>query len=95
MSTVWDVTGITVDEASPLTLNTDIDAVTITIDSDIESVTLTVPEEVESTTVEVPGMQGPPGVQNMYVQTVNPATQDPENPWGMDEKGFIWIEANV
>lgn len=36
----------------------------------------------------VTGPQGPAGLQNVYVQTDDPAI---EYGWGMEQKDFIWI----
>lgn len=80
MSTVFDITGISIDDGTVVTLENPVTVVNTTLNA------------VESVVVEVPGMQGPPGVQNVYVQENDPAV---EFGWGMEEKGYIWIEADV
>jgi hypothetical protein len=92
VSSVWDVETLIVDESEPVAFSNQVESITIAVESDIETVTLTVPEEVDSVNVEVPGMQGAPGLQNVYVQLNDPAV---EFGWGMAEKGYIWIEADV
>lgn len=75
MSTVFDVTGISVDGLTSAIDTTP--AVDINVD------------EVLTVEVQVPGMQGPPGVQNVFPQSNNPAV---EFGWGPEEEGFIWLE---
>ena len=92
MSTVFDVTSITIDDGAPLGLSAGVDNVSISVVNVVETVTVSTPDPVDSAMVEVPGMQGAPGVKNVYVQLANPAVA---NGWGMAEKGYIWIEVDV
>lgn len=88
MSTVFDVTSVIVDGGNPAIFDTAIDTVTISDVTTTPSVTIDSPETVDVVTVEVPGMQGAPGVKNVYVQEANPATQ---YGWGVEETDYIWI----
>lgn len=88
MSTVFDVTSIVVDGGTPAAFDTAIDTVTISDVTTTPSVTISNPETVDVVNIEVPGMQGPPGLKNVYIQSENPATQ---YGWGIEETNFIWI----
>lgn len=41
------------------------------------------------TEVVTAGPQGPPGLQNVYIQTNDPSV---EFNWGPEEEGFVWIQ---
>jgi len=92
VSSVFDVDTISIDESDAIDFSSKVESVEILVDSDIETVTITQPDDVRSVMVEVPGIQGEPGVKNVYVQSENPATQFG---WGAAEKGYIWIEVEV
>lgn len=87
MSTVFDVTGISVDGGATTALIAGVDQVTITDATSIPNVTVSVPDPVDTVTVEVPGIQGPPGLQNVFVSST-----DPSAGWGAAQTGFIWIQ---
>lgn len=95
MSTVFDVTGITVsaDVEIPVTINS-VESVTIADAMVTPTVTLESDLMVSQIDVEVPGPQGPPGVQNVYVGATNPATI-PGQEWGAEEINYIWIRTDV
>lgn len=95
MSSVLEVTAISVAGAPAVTVGVGTTNVQVTNAMTIPSVDITVPSPIQTVAVEVPGMQGPPGLKNVYVQWVDPSTEDPENPWGPEEAGFIWIKADV
>ena len=93
MSTVFDVTGVTIDaDVSTSFTVAGVESVTIADVTAPVSVTIDATDVVSGVAVEVPGMQGPPGLQNVYPQLANPALQ---YGWGPEEAGFIWIEVNV
>lgn len=48
-------------------------------------------ESINTTMMEIatPGVQGAPGVQNLYVQQADPAIQ---NGWGQEQTNYVWIE---
>jgi len=93
VSTVFDVTAVTVDADTSTTFSVaGVDEVVITDATLVPDITLDAPEAVSGVIVEVPGMQGPPGLKNVYVQENDPAV---EYGWGPEEAGFIWIEVNV
>ncbi|HEY6021702.1 MAG TPA: hypothetical protein VIY48_18090 [Candidatus Paceibacterota bacterium] len=70
----------------------------ISLDVDLESVTSNnnLVTEVSAVEIDLPvsltAQQGPPGVQNLYVQGTNPAVQ---YGWGPEEAGFIWVNASI
>ena len=78
MSTIFDIAQVTVDDNL-----FDITGVSIGFSTTFPIVT------TDSIIVEVPGLQGPPGLQNVYAQTANPATQ---YGWGVEETGYIWLQ---
>jgi hypothetical protein len=90
VSTVFDVTAITVDGGTPIVASADVDVITISDVTTAPSIVIDQPDTVQSVTVEVPGIQGPPGLQNVFV-----GPDDPSAGWGMAQKGFIWIEVDV
>lgn len=90
MSTVFDVTAVTVDSGAPIAAAADVDVITISDVTTAPSIVIDQPDTVQSVMVEVPGLQGPPGLQNVFVGPDNPSAG-----WGMAQKGFIWIEVNV
>lgn len=55
-------------------------------------ITVDVTEVVTEVNVEVPGVQGPPGLQNVFVGT---AAEVAALGWGPEEADHIWIEVNV
>lgn len=87
MSTVFDVSGVNVADEFSTAFSSGIDSIEITDGTSFPSVTLTVPEDVETLTVEVPGVQGPPGLQNVYIQS-----DDPSSGWGPEQAGYVWIQ---
>lgn len=89
MSSLFDVTGIAVDEGQFVALIDGIQQVTVQVDQPVSTVTITADSGPEVLQIEVPGPQGPPGLQNVYIQTNDPSI---EYSWGMDEKDFIWIQ---
>lgn len=78
MSTIFEVTSVTVDDNL---FNISGAAIGFNVTYPIET--------VDTVTVEVPGLQGPPGLQNVYAQTTNPAIQ---YGWGVEETGYIWLQ---
>lgn len=90
MSTVFDVDQISVAGGSSTSFQTSVTEVTIINAFQTPSVSIEAQTSSPVVQVEVPGMQGPPGLKNVYVQSTSPAA---EHGWGEDEKGFIWIEA--
>jgi hypothetical protein len=52
------------------------------------SIILTVPDGPEVIQIATPGVQGPPGVKNVYVQEADPAVQ---YGWGPEDANKIWI----
>lgn len=43
--------------------------------------------------VQVPGAQGPPGLQNVFVQSTDPSKDGSGNTiWGSAETNYIWIQ---
>jgi hypothetical protein len=89
VSTVFDVSGISIDGGSVLAVDANVDTVTISDVTTVPNVTISVPEEIESAIVEVPGIQGPPGLQNVYIQPNDPAV---EFGWGPEQTNYIWIQ---
>ena len=75
MSTVFDATALTVGQGTvPL------GPVVTVVDVVVPTATLV---------VNVPGVQGPPGLQNVYVQANDPAV---EFGWGAEQEGFLWAQ---
>lgn len=83
MSTLLEVTGISIDADSTFESVVSVSDVTITNAVVASSVTISNADEVPITTIEVPGRQGPPGVQNLFVSPT-----PPQNPKIND----IWIQ---
>lgn len=94
MSSVLDVTEISVDGAPAFVGSANVENVTITSAMDIPSVEIAMVEAVPTVAVEVPGTQGPPGLQNVYTGLTDPSTI-PGEEWGIEQKGYIWIEVDV
>jgi len=93
MSTVLEVTSVTVDADTSTTFTVEgVESVTIADAISPVTVTIDATDVVSEINVQVPGMQGPPGLQNVYVQPNDPAI---EFGWGPEEAGYIWIEVNV
>jgi hypothetical protein len=93
MSTVFDVEGIFVEGESSVAIDSAIDTITITDAMAVQNVTLDVPQELETTVIQVPGIQGPPGVQNLYVQSDDPRKDGNGNTiWGTEKTNYIWIQ---
>jgi hypothetical protein len=93
VSTVFDVTGVAVDGGTSVAIDSGIDSITLTDDTTAPNVTIDVPQELESIVVEVPGIQGPPGVQNLYVQSDDPSKDGNGNTiWGTEQTNYIWIQ---
>lgn len=88
MSTVFDAAAIVVD-GSTSALQPAVSTVNVVVSQTIQSVNLTVPNTTSAIEVQLPGVQGPPGLQNVFVQSNDPAV---EFGWGMEEKGFIWAQ---
>ena len=88
MSTVFDADTITIDNETVINLVNSVQSITITDAGIIPDVTLNVATVVDTLQIEVPG---PQGVQNVYVQSNDPAV---EYGWGANEAGFIWIETS-
>lgn len=92
MSTVFDVQSIVVDEDGPFTLGTVPQTVVIQDATTVPNIRIEADTQVTAVKVLVPGLQGAPGLKNVYVQPNDPAI---EFGWGPEEAGFIWIEADV
>jgi hypothetical protein len=88
VSTIFDIDTIVADET---TINVGSVPTTITLQDSLTpmQVALTVNTSPEIVAVEIPGPQGPPGLQNVYVQTTDPAVQ---YSWGAAEANYIWIQ---
>jgi hypothetical protein len=84
MASVNDIAVVDVGEEGPSVLF-DADALTVSVTqpSNVSMVEITVPDDISTLTVETPGVQGPPGVQNLFVSDTAPA--DPEIGW-------VWIK---
>lgn len=96
MSTVFDVESVSIIEDTTTTFLDGVDSVTITDATTWPSVTIDVPADMPAAIVEVPGVQGAPGLQNVYAQLADPSKDELGNTiWGAEETGFIWIEVNV
>jgi hypothetical protein len=96
MSTVFDVTSVIINADTALTASVDaIDTATITDAMEPVTVSIDATEVVSQVAVQVPGLQGPPGLKNVYV---SPASEDPSKDsngvtiWGLAEKDYIWIK---
>jgi len=93
VSTVHDVTGFTVDGDTSTSFSVQgVEEVSFVVDNEPVSVTVQADEPITQVNIEVPGIQGPPGLQNVYPQLNSPAV---EYGWGMEEAGFIWIKVDV
>lgn len=76
----------------------DVDILEISIDGELQAaqgvvgqLMLDIPEvAVTDATIEIPVVQGPPGLQNVYIQE-----DDPSAGWGEAEKGNVWIRTGV
>lgn len=55
----------------------------------VPDVELNLDQTVDLIEVTVQGPQGPPGLQNVFVQTENPALQ---YGWGPEQENYIWLE---
>lgn len=82
MGLIKDVTAISIDQGADVTVGTGaVETITIDDATVAETITLNVtatPEMVEITTV---GPQGPPGLQNVYVQTTAPTAPNLNDIW--------------
>ena len=80
MATVFDVDAISIEAEDETQVVSG-----IAID---ETVTITpTPATIVQVTTE--GPQGPPGLQNVYIQSNDPAV---EFGWGPEEEGFVWLQ---
>lgn len=90
MSTVFDVDGIEISQQNdiPMTgsLSTTPAEVSI-ITTPVESIEISNIGDTVVTEVQVPGIQGAPGVQNVYVSSTDPSTG-----WGPEQSGYVWIK---
>lgn len=86
MSTVFDIETIVADDTE---INVEHVPTTITLEDAITPlvIDIEIPNAIQVVTIEVPGPQGPPGVQNVYVQSTDPSTG-----WGVEEENYVWIE---
>lgn len=53
-----------------------------------ESIELTVESIVDTVEVVTAGMQGRPGLQNVFVDATDPSDES----WGEAQKNFIWVK---
>lgn len=88
MSLVWDAKSLLVEGNPELALAQSVATVEITTTLAVPEVTLDVPNSTQTVQVEVPGLQGPPGVQNVFIQPNDPAV---EFGWGPEDAGKVWI----
>lgn len=90
MSTVFDVDTLQVESNAELQLGTALTDLVIQIPTPaVPNIDLSVPNTVSNIDISVPGVQGPPGLQNVYVSEDNPAIAFG---WGPEEEGFIWAQ---
>jgi hypothetical protein len=88
MSLIWDVRSIEVDDQPEAVIGLNVDTIEITVDGVVTEVNLDFPNATETVQIETPGVQGPPGVKNVYIQTADPAIQ---YGWGPEQENYIWI----
>jgi hypothetical protein len=81
MSTVFEVTSVSVDGGAASTFDAGIDTITIENAFDTPNVTISTPQDVEIVEVQVPGIQGPPGLQNVFVSDTAPSTPTLNDIW--------------
>lgn len=81
MSTVFDVTAVTVNGGAPTSFGTAIDNVLIQDAFQPINVTVTNPQDIETVEVAVPGIQGPPGLQNVFVSDTAPSSPSINDIW--------------
>ena len=89
MGLISEVAQMSVDGSPNITVGTGaIQTIEIIDTQQIPETEIIVPATTQVVEVEVPGVQGPPGVQNVYIQENNPAVQ---YGWGPEETGYVWI----
>jgi hypothetical protein len=90
VSLIFDAKSITVDADEPIEFSMPgIRNVDVSIDNPVTKVEVNVPNTVSEVAVEVPGLQGAPGLQNVYIRDTSPAI---DFGWGMNEKDYVWIK---
>lgn len=87
MSTILDAASIAIADRPLAAVGRIPQSITLTVPKGITSVGITVPDIHKTVDLSVPGVQGPPGLKNVYVQQNNPAVQFG---WGPEQEGFIW-----
>lgn len=93
MSSLFDVTQISVNNDEFTSSIDTVQEVTVQVLSDVTAVTITSDSLAEIVEVQVPGMQGPRGVQNVYVSQTDPSKDELGNTiWGEEQEGYVWIE---
>ena len=88
MSSLFDVTGIDINEGQFTSSISSVQTIVADVQSDVTTVTIAVEASPEIVQVAVPGTQGPPGDQMVYPQSNDPAV---EYGWGPADAGKIWI----
>jgi hypothetical protein len=92
MSTVFDINAISVNGGTTTSIGVAITEVVITDAMVVPNIDINIQAEPETIEIQVPGVQGPPGLQNVYVGPDDPSVL---YGWGPEEENFIWIRTQV
>lgn len=85
MGLITDVTSLEIEGEDPIAVSSQTTTVTIQDAFSVPDITITPATGPEIVEVQVAGPQGPPGLQNVYIQETAPD-------WGPEQEGFIWAE---
>lgn len=89
MGLISDVTDLEIEGEDTISIAAAVSSITIEDAFAVPDITITPFAGPEILEVQVAGPQGPPGLQNVYIQSNDPAV---EFGWGAEEAGFVWIQ---
>ena len=89
MGLISDVTNLEIEGEDTISIAAAVSSITIQDAFVVPDITVTPFSGPEIIEVQVAGPQGAPGLQNVYIQSNDPAV---EFGWGAEEEGFVWIQ---
>ena len=89
MGLISDVTSFEVDQVGEVSIVSNMTVIDIDDAFAIPNIDLQEDAGPEFIEIQTEGPPGPPGLQNVYPQSTNPAVQ---YGWGLEETGFIWLQ---
>jgi hypothetical protein len=89
MSTIYDVASMTVDGGTAVNVSAPVTTISVVTALTDQIITITPPATTEVVEVQTAGPQGAPGLQNVYIQSTDPAQQFG---WGPAQTNFVWIQ---